>query len=331
VGEIKDRKELKYLEIRDLSHLLLQKRSRRAPFTHRNWRESYYFNATDEKNRLSIITTIGILPNKGRSSGFVIVIHNGRVALAKLLITRDLNWHETDRFAIKELSYKVEGIDWRLGYNSKNCSYNLLFRPVNEFYSYHNENDQRKHNHSQMLFTQHIEQAGTFEGEIELNGNKMDFGPTFGHRDHSWGIRDWSSIDGYWLFSGTFGEDRAFNLWKGTSQGKPFQSGYIFDSKRNLRIRSSDIKGHEKGKLGEPEGSIVTFVDEEGNKHTVECHVVCSVPIPLPGSIVYETIARMKMDDKVGYGLLERHVHDPNPVHKLKILAALQKKRRGGP
>ncbi|UCG70359.1 MAG: hypothetical protein JSV09_04895 [Thermoplasmata archaeon] len=323
----RERPSLRYLEIGELSHLLLQRRSNTAPFTHKNWRESYYFNATDEKKQLSLITTIGILPNRRRSSGFVIIIHKGKIALAKLLITRDIKWHETDSFCIRGLTYNVEGIDWHLGYRSKKYNFNMLFRPINEFYQYNKEDDQQNQGNSRMLFSQHIEQAGIFKGEIELNGNRIGFGPSPGHRDHSWGVRSWSSIDSYWLFSCTLGKDRAFNLWKGSSQGKPFQSGYYFDSKRNLKILSSEIRGQDTGKMGEPGGSEINFWDEEGEKHEVKCQVICSVPIPLPGSIVYETIAKIRLDNRWGFGLLERHVHDTNPFHKIRALYSLQKRR----
>jgi hypothetical protein len=329
-GPHKEKHDLSYLEIQDLSHLLLQKRSNNSPFTHKNWRESFYFNATDDKNKLSLITTIGILPNKRRSSGFVIIIHKGRIALAKLLITRDIRWHETDRCGIRGLSYNVEGIDWRLGYRSKRCNFDILFRPVNKFYSYNKDENQGNRGNSRMLFSQHIEQAGIFAGEIELNSDKIDFGPSPGHRDHSWGIRNWSLIDSYWLFSGTFGKDHAFNLWKGSSQGKPFHNGYYFKSERNLEILSSEIKGQYIGNKREPKGSEITFKDEEGEKHNVKCQVICSVPIPLTRCIVYETIARMELDNEMGFGLLERHVHDANPIHKVKALANLRKKRRRG-
>ena len=152
---IKDR--LKYLEIENLSHLRLQQRSEKAPFDDKNWRESYYFNATDEKNQMSLITTIGFLPNKKRSSGFVFILHKGKIALVNLLVSRDLNLYETDRFHIKKLSYRVEGIDWRLGYSSRNCSFDITYRPSNEFYSYPKDVGNFK-----SLFSEHIEQAGSF-------------------------------------------------------------------------------------------------------------------------------------------------------------------------
>jgi hypothetical protein len=324
VGDIKE--ELKYLELEDLSHLLLQRRSNKHPYNNKNWRESYYFNVTDKKNQLSLITTIGILPNKKRSEGFVIILHKGKIALTKLLISRDIKWHETDRFSLKKLSFKIEGIDWRLGYSSKNCTFNILFQPLNEYHNYpKNSGDFTS------LFSEHIEQAGWFQGILSLNGKKMKFGPTYGHRDHSWGIRDWSSIDSYWLFSCSFGNNQAFNLWKGSSQRKPFHAGYFFDSKENLNIVSSKIRSQLVNDKEDPKGCLVLFTDEKGDKHKAQCNVICSVPIPLKGCIVYETIARIKLDNTVGYGLLERHVHDANPLHKIKALNTIRKRKRGGP
>jgi hypothetical protein len=328
VGDIREGSKYKYLEIEDLSHLLLQRRSNKDPFNSKDWRESYYFNATDKKNQLSLITTMGIMPNKKRSSGFVIILHKGKIALAKLLVSRDIRWHETDSFNLKKLSYKIEGIDWRIGYGSKNCTFDILFRPLNEFYSYPKE--KRNAGNFSSLFSEHIEQAGWFEGILSLNQKKMKFGPTFGHRDHSWGIRNWASIDSYWLFSCTFGNKQAFNLWKGSSQGKPFHAGYFFDSKENLKIVSSRIGSQLVDDKGDPKGCSVLFKDEKGGKHKVKCEVICSVPIPMIGSIVYETLARIKFDNEVGYGLLERHIHDANPIHKIKAFNNLQKRKRGG-
>ncbi len=325
-GFRKERPGLGYIEIEDLAHLLRQRKSKSGTYKDRNWRESYYFNFTDEKTGLSLITTIGILPNRGYCSGFVIILSNGRIALSKILFTKDIRWHETDRFRIKDISYRVEGIDWRLQYKSKECCFNILFRPLNEFYTYSNENAEN----FKRLFSQHIEQAGLFEGYVELNGEKMTIGPAPGHRDHSWGIRDWSSIDNYWLFSCTFGKDSAFNLWEGGARGNIFHEGYIFDSERNLKIISSEIKGHYGNKMEEPIGCEISVRDESGKRHEIRCKVICSVPIPMYKCIVYETIARMEYDNEIGFGLLERLVHDSNPFHKVMSLIALKKRSRRG-
>jgi hypothetical protein len=328
-GSRKQKSGLNYIEIQELSHLLLQRRSSIYPFTDVNWRESYYFNATDEKKQISLITTIGILPNRGRCSGFVIILLKGRIAFVKLLMTKNIRWHETDSFRIRDLYYNIEGIDWRLNYTSKKCSFEILFRPINEYYYYVNKDDKKSANNFERLFSQHIEQAGLFEGEVFLNGDKLRFGPSPGHRDHSWGIRDWSSIDNYWLFSCTFGMKTAFNLWKGFARGNSFYAGYIFNSGKNLEIISPRIKGQSVNNMGEPIGCEISFKDEKGRDHRIRCEVICSVPIPMPKCIIYETLAKMEYGDKVGYGLLERLVHDINPLNKLKALSTIRKRGKG--
>jgi hypothetical protein len=319
--------KLGYIEIEELSHLLKQKSGKKEIYKNKNWRESYYFNATDHRKKLSLITTIGILPNRGRCSGFLIILHEGRIAFSKLLVTSEIRLHETDSFSIGKLDYQVEGIDWRLCYKSKKCSMDILFRPAHEYFSYFKNRREEKTGNFGRLFSQHIEQAGLFEGEIILNGDKIGFGPSFGHRDHSWGIRDWAGVDSYWLFSCTFGKEKAFNLWKGTSGGKKFHTGYIFTSERNLKIISSKIDGRYGRDKKEPTGCEISFEDEKGGKHKVGCQVICSVPIPMTKCIIYETIAKMKYDNQVGYGLLERHIRNVNPIHKVKTLVDFQKRK----
>lgn len=329
-GSHREKTQLSYLEIQDISHLLLQKRSNIHPFTHKNWRESYYFNATDGARELSMITTIGILPNRKRSSGFVIIIHKERIAVIKFLFERGMRWHDTDRCRIGGLSHRVEGIDWRLCYESKKCKFDILFRPVNKFYSYETDGNTDSNGSFGMLFSQHIEQAGIFAGEIELNGNRMEFGPAPGHRDHSWGIRHWPAVDSYWLSSVTFGKDRAFNLWKGSSQGRSFHNGYHHTGGRNLRIVASEIRGQYTDSSREPKACEITFRDEVGGRHRVNCRVVCSVPIPLSRCIVYETIARMELGCETGFGLLEHLVHNVNPISKARALAKIRSRKRRG-
>ena len=318
---------LSYIEIDDLSHLLKQQRTSSGEYIDPNWRESYYFNATDENTGLSVITTIGILPNEGRSTGFVFILRNGKIILTKLLVDRNVRLHDTDRFQLGDLSYRVEGIDWRLRYRSKKCDFDILFRPLNEYYSYIGSG--KDAGVLKRLATQHIEQAGFFEGSIKLDGNQVNFGLCPGHRDHSWGIRDWGAIDNYLLISCTFSNEKAINLWKGTSGEKTFQIGYIFDSGKNHEIISSKVKNIKYTSDGrEPKKCELSFKDERESKHSIKCEVVCSVPIPLPKCIVYETIARVEYDGEVGYGLLERLIHNTNPIVKLKAVIDILKRRR---
>lgn len=74
--------------------------------------------------------------------------------------------------------------------------------------------------------TNRYEQGGRFRGTMRWRGRTIDIdGP--GHRDHSWGRRDWDAIHHYkWL--AVAGEDRAANLMVALVEGETIYNGYVF-------------------------------------------------------------------------------------------------------
>ena len=74
--------------------------------------------------------------------------------------------------------------------------------------------------------TNRYEQGGHFKGSIRWRGRTIQVdGP--GHRDHSWGRRDWDAIQHYkWL--AVAGEDRAANLMVAQVEGETIYNGYVF-------------------------------------------------------------------------------------------------------
>ena len=66
----------RYLDMDNINHLIEQAGGGGA-YDDRLWRESYYFNMTDHKSGLGLITTIGQLPNRRRSAGFLLLIKHG--------------------------------------------------------------------------------------------------------------------------------------------------------------------------------------------------------------------------------------------------------------
>ncbi|MGA1820874.1 MAG: hypothetical protein ACMUHU_07700, partial [Thermoplasmatota archaeon] len=75
----------RYLDIGNINHLIEQ-RNGGGVFDNKLWRESYYFNMTDPRNGISLITTIGQLPNRKRSAGFLLLIEGGKPTLLKPLV-----------------------------------------------------------------------------------------------------------------------------------------------------------------------------------------------------------------------------------------------------
>jgi hypothetical protein len=246
-----------YIDLGNIDHLNLQAKGG-GVYDDRMWRESYYFNMTDPASGITLITTIGRLPNRNRDTGFVLLFRNGRPVLLKPLVEFQKPLSSKYSFSLRGLEFSVEGAGWNLRYSSDKCSFDLTFTPLNKLFTYIvDENDRM----FQRIGTQHYEQSGTYEGVLTLRGETVNIGPCFGHRDHSWGIRDWSGVDWYRLFCCAFSSELAVNLWEGEMDGRPFIKGYVFDGKRNNRIARSAVETRFRKDGRTPKAATVDIED----------------------------------------------------------------------
>jgi hypothetical protein len=301
---------LGYIDLTDINHLQQQALGG-GVYEDRAWRESYYFVMSDPKSGLSLISTIGFRPPKNRTEGFVLVIKNGKPVFFKLLFSLKRPVPNKYQFKVKGLEYSVEGAGWRLRYHSNKCSVDILFTPVNKIHDYITDPSDRTF---ERIGSQHYEQSGSYEGTIELDGQCIKIEPCFGHRDHSWGIRDWSAVRYYRLFCCAFSKDLAFNLWEGKIGSKDFLKGYVFDGEKNIPIVRSKVKT-VYGKDGKtPQEAVVELCDSNGKEYKIECKVLSWVPFPIKRAVLHETIAKMRCNGKTGQGLLEYLYHEVRPL-----------------
>src|SRR3546814_15734927 len=61
--------------------------------------------------------------------------------------------------------------------------------------------------------TDRIEQAGRAKGTLRIGDRVIAFDAT-GHRDHSWGTRDWVPFQHYEWFVGQVGDEIAVHFWR---------------------------------------------------------------------------------------------------------------------
>jgi hypothetical protein len=310
----------RYIEIDDMDHLVQQSRGG-GVFDHSLWRESYYFNMTDELSGITLITTIGMLPNKKRTAGFILLMKDLKTILLKPIVVLKKPIHSDCSFRAKDLEYSVHGVDWRIGYDSRDLKLDILFKPINKIFQYAAGDPSDKA--FEKIGTQHYEQSGEFSGRLFCNGAWVDIGPCFGHRDHSWGIRDWSAVERYRLFCCTFSRNLAFNLWEGRMDGWDFLRGYVYDGEENVRIVRSDVRSTYWPDQREPKKATIRLKDEKGRRYKIDCTVVSTHLFPPKGSLLYETIARMELDGDIGHGLLEYLYHAPNPFTRMPAVLGL--------
>ncbi len=308
-----------YIDLGEIEHLAIQARGGGA-FDDRDWRESYYFNLTDRRSGLSLITTIGMLPNRKRMAGFVLLLRDGKPAYLSPLVAFGKPRQERYAFRLKGLEYAVEGAGWRLRYQAGKCRFDLKFSPVNKIYAYIHDGHAGAFSR---LGTQHYEQSGLFEGELVFEGETRGIGPSPGHRDHSWGPRDWSAAAWYRLFSCAFSTDLAFNLWEGRIGGADFVRGYVFDGKNNTAVARSDVATIYEKDGKSPKEAIIRILDARGRSFEIRAENLGGMTVPVRGSLLRENVARMRCNGQEGAGLMEYLSHEKGAAPRMRAWLGL--------
>ena len=155
----------------------------------------------------------------------------------------------------------------------------------------------------------HYEQGMRATGTLTLKkkGETLKIN-CLGHRDHSWGSRDWVSIDRWNWISAQF-EDKTINIARIEVLGKIIQTGFISTKDGNTRIKEVNVttKTKEDGKT--PVSSTFVLTDENGNKTTIISKTIKSLHLPIaaPRKIteVFEQVAIFTIDGKEGDGISE--------------------------
>jgi len=84
--------------------------------------------------------------------------------------------------------------------------------------------------------SEHYEQVGAWTGEIVLDGRRIPVAGS-GHRDHSWGDRDWKAVQTWTWITAQFGDAFGFNLSRVVIRSLDLFNGYVCRSGRNYPLR----------------------------------------------------------------------------------------------
>ncbi len=115
--------------------------------------------------------------------------------------------------------------------------------------------------------TNRYEQSGVIRGELTRSGETEKFSVP-GHRDHSWGRRDWDAIHHYkWL--SIVGEDRAANIMVALVEGETIYNGYVFVDDKLSPVVSADVRTTYDDQYFQ-KSIIAEVLDEAGRKTPIE-------------------------------------------------------------
>jgi hypothetical protein len=152
----------------------------------------------------------------------------------------------------------------------------------------------------------HYEQSMCVSGSCSFDGEQWALDGS-GHRDHSWGPRDWAPSERWRWLTGQM-EGLAFNAMYLTIAGTHVTNGYVWHNGRCSPVDQVrlDSTFDERGRAGR---DMLLELTAAGETHLIIGEVLLNVPLPITGpgfSTMYNIgRTRYRCGDRVGYGVAE--------------------------
>ncbi|MHA1381041.1 MAG: DUF7064 domain-containing protein [Candidatus Helarchaeota archaeon] len=279
--------------------------------------ESWYFNFIDRKNNVYLITRWSMEMYDKNSRVMLILIVDGQsyVYFKDIpLETMPDNWEYCKRVKY----YCLEPMKkWRITFEDRKLKLDVLYDAI---YPVFNFNSDGARDPTELLedfglkildvaAQQHYEQAMNVTGTliIKKTGEVRRIN-CHGHRDHSYGTRDWIHIDA-WNWAAAYFEDVYLSISRVSVFGKEFYNGFFSTQKGNIPVVKVEVatKTKEDGKT--PISSDFKVTDINGKKWNFSTKTIHSLHLPLPsdkGMIeIFEQIAIFSLSEKEGDGISE--------------------------
>ncbi|MHA1301429.1 MAG: DUF7064 domain-containing protein [Candidatus Helarchaeota archaeon] len=277
--------------------------------------ESWYFNFVDRKSNVFLFSRMSMEMYDKKSTIMSVLIIDGKpnaylnqIPLEKM----PDNWEYDKR--LKFICVKPMK-QWRIKFEDRKFKLDVTFDarfPVFNYLSHEDPLAAFEKYGVELLDVaaqQHYEQGMKVTGTLVMKKTgetrKID---CLGHRDHSWGTRDWVTIDRWNWVSAQF-EDKTINIARVEVLGKILQTGFISTENGNVHIKQVDVstKTEEDGKT--PVSSTFSMIDENGNKTTITTSVIKSIHLQLPSprgqTEIFEQIVTFTCNGSEGDGISE--------------------------
>ncbi|CDM25297.1 hypothetical protein BN940_14261 [Castellaniella defragrans 65Phen] len=149
-----------------------------------------------------------------------------------------------------------------------------------------------------------IEQSGKVSGTLTLDGKSIPF-ETMGHRDHSWGTRNWLFSQHWKWLEAQAGPDRAVHFWQLHALGRTMLRGYVLRDGETCEVDAVDFRFEHDAQLV-PTRIHVVVQDKLGRETVVTGDTFATYPFAVsPGVMMHENSMRIAIDGVPGVGHVE--------------------------
>ncbi len=149
-----------------------------------------------------------------------------------------------------------------------------------------------------------IEQSGRVTGKIRLGGKVTTF-ETLGHRDHSWGCRQWRAFQFYHWFEGKSADGSiVVHFWRYLAYGVENIRGYVVKACKMAQIVSVETNITYDNLW--QQGIELIVMDDLGRRTHVNADFYARHPlVPAPEIELREAAGKASYDGKTGLAWLE--------------------------
>ncbi|MET0887379.1 MAG: hypothetical protein ABWX92_13115 [Mycetocola sp.] len=194
-----------------------------------------------------------------------------------------------------------------------------VFEAMTPAFTYHDNAD----GCPAVLADNRLEQSGRVSGTITIAGREIAF-ETTGHRDHSWGSRDWTAFHHYKWVNVQTPEGAAINFMHGFIVDSLYQLGYVDKDGLQSPIRSIETDIARDAEHYSYTSARFTLVDEEGRVTVIEGGPRTSLAVwPAGGLESHDAAGPCTADGVPGLMHIEEG-WDPQFVARRKGIMALQ-------
>ena len=284
--------------------------------------ESWYFNFIDFNSNIHMISRIGFEMGKKRAVIMLLLVADRKTETLGNIIPID---QMPDEIAGKKVKYEcIEPFKkWRITAKHRKFEIDVISEARFPVFNYLESEDPLvlldKYGIEllDVAAQQHYEQGMKVTGKVILkkkdeSGNKIEEVREInclGHRDHSWGTRDWVNIDRWNWIAAQF-DDKTINAARIEVFGKIIYQGFISTKEKNLPIRKVDVEttyGYQDNPKW-PKSSKFTLRTDEGSFEIVSTtYKSLNLQRPTKNGIteIFEQIVHFEMNGKKGVGISE--------------------------
>jgi hypothetical protein len=280
---------------------------RHSPDASGRMRDSLFWQATLAEERLGFQAYL-YLTHAGKAGFNVVVWGEDRkpvaLDLAEGQIPDTMNLDALS-FAGLELRKTGFGEPARVTYRSDKVDLEFEFAGKHAPFSYHDNPDGLP----TWFAMNRYEQTGTITGRIEAGGRRIDLSG-MGHRDHSWGNRNWGVPQHWkWFCAYTPNGDRMVNGWIWIARGEWGCAGYVARDGKVVPIATICQHGAYRDDMSQ-QRLEADIVDIEGGICRVELERFGLVKLPGKdkfGTLIQEAACTATIDGLAAAGQYETH------------------------